>query len=128
MLKGRGPLSREKAVVGPAGTPSPSTTAFSNDSDRFCAKAKKSQALRMTALSRGLKYSWLDMQKTRKDRKSRYRFKHASPRFRRASPRDAAVPRFPDNGRPRAAPAAAASASSSPTPFLLSASSERPQR
>ena len=51
MLKGRGPLSREKAVVGPAGTPSPSTTAFSNDSDRFCAKAKKSQALRMTALS-----------------------------------------------------------------------------
>jgi hypothetical protein len=47
LLKGRGPLPREKAVVGAAGTPFPSTTALS-DSNRLYAKGKKSQALGMT--------------------------------------------------------------------------------
>jgi hypothetical protein len=33
-------------------------------------RSKKSEAIRMTAVSGALKYSWLDMQKIRKDRKS----------------------------------------------------------
>jgi hypothetical protein len=45
LLKGKGPLPREKAVVGAAGTLFPSTTALSIDNNRFRAKAKKSQAL-----------------------------------------------------------------------------------
>src|SRR6202035_2444862 len=57
-LKGRGLLPREKAFVGATGTPS-------IDSSPFRAKAKKSQALRMTTLSVALKYSWLDIQKKR---------------------------------------------------------------
>ena len=49
LLKGKGQLLGIRQLLG-EGTPFPSTTAVSIDTNRFCARAKKSQALRMTTL------------------------------------------------------------------------------
>jgi hypothetical protein len=70
-VKGQGSCEGTGQLLG-GGTPFPSTTALSIDNNRFCARSKKSQALRMTALSGGLEIQLVGYaENTKRSKKSR---------------------------------------------------------